>query len=106
MKKIIDEVLAAEKEADEIVLKAKKEAAAIKNSAEAEVNELLNDAKTEARGILSTGLNEARSLAAAEYDKTVIEEKAAARRMLDERRNELDAIIDRVASLVTGMELS
>jgi vacuolar-type H+-ATPase subunit H len=105
MRDLVQEILEAEKRAEELLQHAREKAAGIKTQADAEVKAKIAEARAKAQGLVGRSVRQIR-LEAEEIRKKRIEEAEVKSRALASRSDvSLDDLADEVAQMIIETEL-
>ena len=102
MKEVLQEILDAEKEAEEKVKQAREDAAKIRREADERCEEILKNAREEAHGVAREIATRAEEAVEKEYRAELEKAEENKNRFIEEESGRIDALVDRL----TGMILS
>jgi vacuolar-type H+-ATPase subunit H len=100
MREIVDEVLSAEKKAEDLIQEAKKQAAEIRNQAETLVAERVKEARDRARELVRTRVEEAEQKAEQKYSQVIGDARKAGQEHLKENAKEMDTAVEELVRLI------
>ena len=100
MLEIVQDILEAERKAEDTLKKAKEEAAKIRAEAEGKANKILADARNEARLSSQDRLEQARRQSSEETERRLIEERKKIDIFEEEHSTEIGALVSDIAKLI------
>ncbi len=104
MQEIVNKVLEAEQQADQVLAKAREEAAALRAAADAETTRSLQEAREQAHRLVQESLARTQEEAERERRETIRGAEEEADRFIERKREALEQVVDLVVSLIVAPE--
>ena len=104
MQEIVNKVLEAEQQADQLLAKAREEAAALRAAADAETARNLQEAREQAHRLIQENIAQTREEAEREHRETIRAAEEEAGRFIERKREALEQVVDRVVALIIAPE--
>lgn len=100
VKKIIDDIIKAEEEAQRIVDEARDEARRLKSAADAEINTKIDTARMQNQQRLREHVETARREAKEDYDRDVSDAQDISQRYIEDNRKKINSVVEQIVELV------
>ena len=104
MKKIIEEVLQAEKKVNVILEQARNKASEIRQSVEKEISEKMSDAKQQAREIIQTTVENAKKEAEHISEEKLKQADQEKNTLLNNNSDTMDNLVDNICNIILSTE--
>ena len=104
MKKIVEEVLEAEKKLDTILRQARQKASEIRLAAEKDMSEQTNNARQQTREIIQTAIEDAKQQAQRERHQRLEQADKAKDVIIQENADKINSLVDSICDIVLSTE--